>query len=399
MRRSFLPIAVFLATLPAFSQSLGTLTGIVKDSSGAVVVQAAVTCRNVDNGLAIPVSSNSQGLFRCADLPVGLYEVAISKEGFDKLVRTGIHLLTEQTVDLTYTLRVGQTSQSVEVTAPVPLVQRATSDLGMLVDGRQMTDLPLNGRNVFDLAQLTPGAIETQAATIPGQQDNIGLAINGNRSIDNNWQLDGGTYTNRNWGSAPTLPNPDAIQEFSVRTSNFDASNRGAGANIKLTTRSGTNQMHGSIFEFLRNDIADARNFFDTRVEPYKQNQYGGTIGGPIKKDKLFYFGSFQGTNQRGAPSPRSMTVPDALEHVGDYSRSGHTIIDPNTNAPFPGDAIPQARMDPVALKLLDVRTHPQLRRQSPLCQPLRQSRRLPVAGQSRLQLPNEGPPLRPLFL
>ncbi|HJZ95489.1 MAG TPA: TonB-dependent receptor, partial [Candidatus Solibacter sp.] len=355
LRALCLPVALLLllASASALAQSTALLTGTVIDPSGAAVVQANVVCWNTETDWSVAAVTNSSGLFRCPDLPVGLYEVRIVRAGFSTLIRSGIQLLTGQTVDLTYTLQLGQTNQSIEVTAPAPLVQRATSDLGTIVDSRQVTELPLNGRNVFDLAELAPGAIETVAATIPGQQDNNGMAVNGNRSVDNNWQLDGGTYTNRNWGSAPTLPNPDTIQEFSVRTSNFDAANRGAGASIKLTTRSGTNQMHGTIFEFVRNDIADARNFFDTRVEPYKQNQYGGTAGGPIRKDRLFFFGSFQGTNQRGAPSPRSMTVPDAFQRTGDYSRSGKTIVDPATGAPFPGDAIPRARMDSIALGLI----------------------------------------------
>jgi hypothetical protein len=267
-------------------------------------------------------------------------------------VRSGIQLLTEQTVDVTLTLRVGATSQSVEVSAPVPLVQRATSDVGLTVDNRQMMDLPLNGRNAFDLAALAPGATETVAATIPGQQDNIGLAVNGMSAIDNNWSLDGATYSNRSYGNAPTLPNPDTLQEFSARTSNFDASSRGAGASVKLTTRSGTNQVHGTLFEFLRNNAMDARNFFDVRVEPYKQNQYGGTLGGPIRKNKLFFFGSFQATNQRGAPSPITYTVPDPLTRTGDYSQSGKIIVDPTTLIPLPGDIIPKNRLDSIALGL-----------------------------------------------
>src|SRR5215470_7124212 len=260
---------LLLASASALAQSTAVLTGTVIDPSGAAVVQANVVCRNTETDWRVAAVTNSAGLFRCPDLPVGWYEVRIVRPGFGGLIHGGIQLLTGQTVDLTFPLQLGQTNQSIEVTAPAPLVQRATSDLGTIVDSRQMMDLPLNGRNVFDLAELAPGAIETIAATIPGQQDNNGMAVNGNRSVDNNWQLDGGTYTNRNWGSAPTLPNPDTIQEFSVRTSNFDASNRGAGANIKLTTRSGTNRTHGSLFEFLRNDAMDARNFFDVAVEPY----------------------------------------------------------------------------------------------------------------------------------
>jgi hypothetical protein len=347
-------IAVLLmAPALCLAQSTASLAGTVVDTSGAVVPDAKVDCRNVETDLKASATTNSAGLFRFPELPVGLYELTISKESFGTLVRGGVRLLTEQAVDLTLTLRLGQTSQSVEVSAPVPLVQRTTSDLGTTVDSRQMSDLPLNGRNAFDLAALAPGAIETVAATIPGQQDNIGLAVNGLSSIDNNWQLDGATYTNRAFGSAPTLPNPDTLQEFTARTSNFDAASRGAGASVKLTTRSGTNQMHGTLFEFLRNDAMDARNFFDINVEPYKQNQYGGTLGGPIKKDKLFFFGSFQGTNQRGGPSPRSNTVPDALTRNGDFSKSGKIIVDPTTQNPFPNDIIPKNRMDSIALGLL----------------------------------------------
>ena len=348
--------ALLLFTLASglcFAQSTAMLSGTVVDPSGAIVPQASVVCTNAETGMKSFAATSRAGVFKFPDLPVGLYDVTISQGGFETLVSRGIRLLTDQTVDLTFTLHVGSTGQSVEVSAPAPLVQRATSDLGTTVDSRQMSDLPLNGRNAFDLAALAPGATETVSQTIPGQQENTGLAVNGLSAIDNNWTLDGATYTNRASGGAPTLPNPDTLQEFTARTANYDASSRGAGASVKLTTRSGTNQFHGTVFEFLRNSVMDARNFFDPGVEPYKQNQYGGTIGGPIKKDKLFFFGSFQGTNQRGDPSPVSMTVPDALERTGNYSLSGKTIVDPTTKASFPGDIIPMSRMDPIGLGLL----------------------------------------------
>ena len=122
---------------------------------------------------------------------------------------------------------------------------------------------------------------------------------------------------------------------------------------VSLTTRSGTNQIHGTLFEFLRNDFFDARNFFDLSTEPYKQSQYGATIGGPIRKNKLFYFGSFQGTNKRGSPNPKTLTVPTAPQHAGNFLATGHTIVDPTTKTPFPNDAIPQSRWDSVGTKLL----------------------------------------------
>lgn len=346
---------VVLVTAPAlsFAQSTALLTGTVVDPTGSVVPGAQVACRNVDTGLKFAALTDNNGLFRFPDLPVGSYELTISREGFSKLVRGGIALLTGQTAELTLPLPLGATSQSIEVSAPAPLVQRATSDVGTTIDSRQMSDLPLNGRNAFDLAALAPGAIDTDAATLPGQQDNIGLAVNGLSSIDNNWQLDGGTYTNRTYGSAPTLPNPDTLQEFTARTSNFDAASRGAGASVKLTTRSGSNRLHGTLFEFVRNDAMDARNFFSVGVEHYKHNQYGGTLGGPVKKDNLFFFGSFQGTNQRGGPSPRTMTVPDASTRTGDFSRTGKTVVDAATQEPFPNNIIPKSRLDSIAQGLL----------------------------------------------
>ena len=139
----------------------------------------------------------------------------------------------------------------------------------------------------------------------------------------------------------------------SALTSNFSAENRRGGAVVKLTTRSGGNQIYGTLFEFLRNDFFDARNFFDFSTEPYKQSQYGGTIGGPVKKNKLFYFGSIQGTNKRGSPSPKDPTVPTAAQHQGNFLATGHTIVDPTTGAPFPNDVIPQARWDSIGTKLL----------------------------------------------
>ena len=195
------------------------------------------------------------------------------------------------------------------------------------------------------------------------------------------------SYTNRNFGSAPTLPNPDTLQEFSARSSNFDASNGGAGASIKLTTHSGTNDMHGTLFEFLRNDKMDARNFFDVNVEPYKQNQYGGTLGGPIKKDKLgsIFVAAFQGTNPaRRSQSGENMTVPDALERTGNYSQSGKTIVDPDhRQKPFPTRLSRQAASSPIALGLDEVCSAAQRRGGNTLyTSSIGQPGRLPSSGQ-----------------
>ncbi len=361
--RTTLLIAVLILILAAnaAAQSTALLTGTVVDPSGAVIPSAQVVCRNAETDLRSTVSSNSAGLFRFPDLPVGSYELTISRDGFGKLLRGGIKLLTGQVLDLTLTLSLGQTSQSVEVSAPTPLVQSASSTVQTTIDSREMADLPLNGRNPFDLAVYMPGATDTDASTLPGQQDNTGLAVNGLRPVDNNWQLDGASYTNRSYGSAPMLPNPDTLQEFTAQTSNFTAESRGGGASIKMTTRSGTNQFHGTLFEFLRNTALDARNFFSAKPDDYKQNQYGATLGGPIRRDKLFFFGSFQGSSQRGNPSPQNLTVPTIAQKNADFTQTGKTIVDQTVNQPFAGNIIPKSRIDPIAAKLLQYFPDPNL--------------------------------------
>jgi hypothetical protein len=344
-------LLVFAAS--AAAQSTALLSGTVNDSSGAVIPDAQVVCRHLETGMPSTTVTNAEGLFRFPALPVGAHEVTVTKEGFERLVRRGIVLLTGQTLDVNLTVTVGAVTQSVEVSSPIPLVQTASSEVQTAVDSRQMEDLPLNGRNTFDLAILTPGSVNTEASTVPGQADNGGISVNGLRSIDNNWELDGASYMNRSYGSAPSLPNPDTLQEFSLKSSNFSADSRGGGSSVKMTTRSGTNQLHGTAFEFLRNDALDARNFFAVDPQVYKQNQYGATLGGPIRRDKLFFFASYQGTKKRGNPSPTTLTVPSTAARTGSFVGSGNTIIDPASGSAFPGNIIPQSRLDPVALKLL----------------------------------------------
>jgi hypothetical protein len=352
---SALRFTILLLCLPTFClcQSTALLTGTVTDPSGGAISGAQVVCRNTQTGMLSSANTNAEGLFRFPDLPVGAYEVDVTKEGFERLMRRGIVLLTGQTLDLNLKLSIGLVSQSVEVTSPIPVLQTASSEVQTSVDSRQMEELPLNGRNTFDLAVLTPGSVNTDAGTVPGQADNTGLAANGLSTINNNWALDGASYKNRSYGSAPSLPNPDALQEFTVQSSNYSADSRGGGASIKMTTRSGTNQFHGTVFEFLRNDVMDARNLFAVAPQDYKHNQYGATAGGPIRRNKLFFFGSFQGTNKRGNPSPVTATVPNGPSRSGDFSKGTPIIVDPTTNQPFAGNIIPQSRLDPIALKLL----------------------------------------------
>jgi hypothetical protein len=350
--------AIFCCLLPGqalFAQAIGRIGGTVIDSTGAVVPGATVTCANSETGLTRTAESTSAGVFAFAEMPIGQYTVSVKKEGF-RSQRTGpVTLVTGQVLDLQLSLQVGDVNQSVEVSAEATMVQTASSSVQASVTRKQMVDLPLNGRNALQLTTLTPGTVITDVGTESGQQDNRGLAVNGLRATQNNFQLDGAIYTNRFFDSVPTMPNPDTLEEFTVQTSAYSAEYGGAGALVQLSTRSGTNDFHGTLFEFLRNTDLNARNFFQLKRPPFKLNQFGGTGGGAIRKNKTFFFVSFQDQKQRSAPSPVSITPPTQAQRNGDFSAllPKTVITDPaNNNLPFPGNVIPTGRLNPISVKL-----------------------------------------------
>jgi len=353
--------AVFLTAGSVFAQSTATLTGTVVDASEAVVPDAEVVCRNTATGLTYTVRTNAEGLFRCPDLPIGAYELTVTHTGFARLVRGGLQLLTGLTVDVRLQLKVGETTESLQVTATAPVVQVTSSEVQTSFDSRHTRELPLNGRNPLQLVVLTPGARLSNVGTLGDQEENPGVTTNGLRTIDNNFQMDGISYLNRQWDTPPLLPNPDSLEEFTVKSSNFSAADSGAGAVVQLATRSGTNQVHGSAYEFLRNDALDARNFFSAVVTPFKRNQYGATLGGPLVKNKAFLFGSYEGTRISGGANPTRAVVPTAAMRDGDFSALSKAIIDPQTGQPFPGGIIKTDRMDPLSVKLLDIVPLPNL--------------------------------------
>ncbi|HEV2232764.1 MAG TPA: TonB-dependent receptor [Terriglobia bacterium] len=345
--------AAWLAPSFLLAQSTALLTGTVVDATGAVVPQASVACRNTQTALTYNAVTNAEGLFRFPSLPIGGYELVVTHAGFQKLTRSGLQLLTGQSVDLHLQLTVGGTVQSVEVTASAPVVQSTSSEVQTTITSRAMRELPLNGRNALQLVTLTAGTQTTGTGTEGNQEENDGVTSNGLRSVDNNYVMDGVSYKNAEFGNVPNLPNPDALQEFTMKSSNFSAAYSGPGATMLLSTRSGTNQFHGEVFEFLRNDALDSRNFFATTTTPFKRNQFGATFGGPVQKDKTFIFGSYQGTRKVGAASPSLVTVPTLAQRGGDFSSTGRTIINPATGKQFSGNMIPSTSFDAVGLKLL----------------------------------------------
>jgi outer membrane receptor protein involved in Fe transport len=347
----FRRLMCFLAAASAlFAQATGRIGGTVVDTTGGIVPATQVICTNNQTGLSRTVETNQDGIFEFPDLPIGQYQLVVSKQGFETQRTDQIPLVTGQIVDLKMTLRAGNVNQSIEVTAEAPLIQSASSSVQQTVTETQMQDLPLNGRNPLQLTTLTPGTVLTQVGTESGQQDNIGLSVNGLRATQNNFQLDGVIYNDRFFDSVPTMPDPDALEEFTIQSSNYSAEYGGAGALIQLSTRSGTNELHGSAFEFLRNTELDARNFFNITRPPFKLNQFGGTVGGPIKKNKTFFFFSAQDTQRRSAPSPVSITTPTAAERAGNFSALGKTITNPTNNQPFPNAQVPVSMFNPVSV-------------------------------------------------
>ena len=353
---ALLALFVLLPVLPSMGAIDCPLERSVVDATQAVLQGAKVVCRNLETGLTHEAATNAQGLFRFPELPIGSYRIEVGAPGFKTQERGPIELLTGHTVDLPITLELGEVTQRTEVVGEIPLVQTATSDVQTTIDSRSMRELPLNGRNPLELVALTPGADFTDTGTIIGQQDNTGVTVNGLRSNDNNFQLDGAGFNNAHFGSAPTLPNPDTLAEFTVQSSNFTARESRAGAVVQLSTRSGTNRFNASLFEFLRNEKLDARNFFDAERSPFRRNQFGATAGGPIVRSRTFFFGSYQATLKRGGLNPKLLTVPNAALRSGDFSALASRIIaDPLTDQPFPGSIIPRSRFDPAAVKLLEL--------------------------------------------
>ncbi|MDW5266230.1 MULTISPECIES: carboxypeptidase-like regulatory domain-containing protein [Acidobacteriaceae] len=347
-------IVVLLSVHPAallFSQSTGSIRGTVSDPTASIVPEASVVVVNTATGLSRTGETNGEGLFVFPDLPIGSYTLQIAKSGFQTEKREAINLLTGQILGLNITLTIGSQSQSVTVSADTQQIQTTTSTVSTSVDQKQMQDLPLNGRNPLQLTSLTPGAVLTNTGTESGQQDNTGLAVNGLRATQNNYQLDGALYVNRFFDSVPILPDPDALQEFTIQAANFSAEYAGAGALVQLSTRSGGNKIHGSAFEFLRNTSLNARNYFQQTVPPFKLNQFGGTVGGPIIKDRTFFFFSAEDMQQRSSPNPISIQVPTAAELKGDFSAllaQGIAIYNPTTSTPYAGNIIPTA-IDPLS--------------------------------------------------
>ena len=309
--------------------------------------------RNVDTGFTKETDAGADGFYRLLLLPIGQYSVTVKAPQFATLVREPIQVNVSQTVRLNVQLQLPSLNETVTVTGDAQLVDTSTNALGRVVTGRELVDLPLNGRNFTQLgllqtgvAPLTAGVVTAGGSLRQGQA----YAVNGMRPEQNMYLVDGAQNINRmDGGYALKLP-VEAIAEFRILTQSAPPEYGGTGgATTSVVTRSGGNQFHGSLYEFLRNDAFDARNFFSEKVEPLKQHQFGGTIGGPITKDRLLFFGYYEGfRNQQGTTT--TATVPTAAERQGDFSGMGTPLLNLAAGGtPFPGNSIPDAAINPVA--------------------------------------------------
>src|SRR3984893_8465406 len=353
----------------AFAQvESGTINGVILDNSGAVISGASVTITNTATGQARKTVTNTSGEYSAPSLAPGTYDIEASKEGFATSVQRGVILQVNQTQGINITLKPGSVQEIVEVTTLVPPLQTETATLGNVVNGQEVQTLPLNGRNFMDLASLTAGT--TPAEPGSRNQNEGGFSSNGNRSYDNNIMLDGVDNNSlspdlRNGTDFMVSPPPDAIQEFNVETNGYGPEfGRGGGAAVNIAIKSGGNAFHGNIWEYLRNEKLDARNFFDTthaKKPSYKQNQFGFTFGGPIIKNRTFFFGDYQGTRIRNAETFVS-PVPSLAERTGDFS-DGFLGTPTDPNLPAPNNAITPSdpNINPLALQLAQLYPAPNI--------------------------------------
>jgi len=353
-----LSVALFqfvLAPVAAAQITTAEIQGAVNDSQGHGVHKARIEARNSQTGQTFLTSANDAGAYLVRALPLGAYTVTIESTGFKRFVRSGIELVAGQTLRLDVVLEVGAMAETITVSDRIAAVNTTTSTLDSLIDQKKLVELPLNGRNILSLAALSAGVTRTSLASTDPSFNQQNINVNGGRSNSTNIVLDGALMQYAHRGQGLISPSPDAVQEVRVITSGLSAEYGRGSAVISAVTRSGTNELHGSLWEFFRNDALDARSFFAASVPKLRYNQFGGAIGGPIRQNKAFFFGTYQRLERRSEVVVSSAFPPTAEERQGDFSRTiGAAPIDPLTRQPFPNARIPASRLDPVALKLME---------------------------------------------
>ncbi len=386
MSRLLFVMALCLPLGIAYGQTAGQITGEVKDQSGAVAPNATVTAVNSATNVARTTKTNADGIYSFPDLVPGTYQVKVEAAGFDTVVKTNIELQVQQTARVDFSLAVGQSTQTIEVSATGELLATEGATVGTVIEERRITDLPLNGRSFFSLVQLSPGVTANfgapaQAANREGgTRSSLTMSLAGSRATWSNYTLDGITNTDVDFNLYILLPSVDALQEFKVQSGIYPAEFGRELGQVNVSTKPGSNAYHGTGFDFLRNDQLDARPYDFLGTHPpktaFRQNQYGGTLSGPIQipkifngKNRLFFMSNFEGFKSRTTTYGTATTLT-ARMRTGDFSIDPATGIgvaavlqDPLTRAqqsngqytssPFPGNIVPQSRFDKNSLFLL----------------------------------------------
>lgn len=336
---------------PAMAQTTtGQISGRIADSSGGVIPGAGVVVRNSDTGLQQDLTTGPQGYYTATFLPPGNYEITVQSPGFRSVSRSGIKLDVNQSARIDFSLEVGQVTEVIEVTGAAPLLESENATVGQVIENKSIAEMPLNGRSAWNLVQLAGATTFIKGI---GDAAEIPVAtVAGSRAFTQGLYVDGGSVqkSGLNRSMAELAPMVDAVQEFKVITNGYSAEyGRSAGGVFSAVTKSGTNQFHGNVFEFFRNNVMDARNFFARDKAPLRYNQYGGTLGGPIVKDKTHFFIAYEGTRTATGQTIIG-TVPDAAMQAGDFSGLTNAggaslqLYDPSTTRPDPNDATAQLR-------------------------------------------------------
>ncbi len=374
-----LPLLALSLLFPLFTyaQNFATIAGAVSDKTGAAVAAAKVSAQNLDTLVSREAVSDDSGLYTLPLLQPGRYKVSVQKPGFKATFQDNIRLEVNQSARIDLQLEVGQVSERIEVTSSVPLLEESNSAIGQVIEARAVADLPLNGRNFVQLATLGPGVTGVgfgakgtiMSGTRPDDlRPGSEIFANGNREGSNNFLFDGIDNNERLTLSIVLRPSVEAVREFKIQTNMFTADQgRNSGATVNVISKSGSNEWHGSAYDFIRNDKTDARNFFLPNKPTLRQNQFGASFGGKVIPDKLFFFGNYEGY-QRRQERAFVNTVPTAQTRAGDFS-AVRDIFDPNslvaapgtatgfTRTPFASRQIPAARMDLIMSRM--VRAYP----------------------------------------
>jgi hypothetical protein len=368
---SLCALSFLLASTPVWSQEItAAVSGVVTDPSGAAVADAKITAKDSERGSMFSTTSNGSGAYNLPRLPVGTYELRVEKTGFETLVRGGVLLQLNQTAQLDLTLTVGSVTQTVDVTSAAPLLQTESTELGTVIDSRENVALPLSTRNYVQLTLLATGTVTDNPSGFGGSKTSFQSErpyVNGNREQTNNFLLDGLDNNQVSDNLVAYAPSVDAIEEFNMITQNASAEfGNFMGGIVSVSIKAGTNKIHGTAFEFLRNDKLNANsweNNWRNLARPLlRWNQFGGSAGGPVKKDKLFLFGDYQGSRYDIPASINKTSVLTAAERAGDFSGVSQVIYNPTpvngVKVPFAGNMISVAE-NPTAAKILNSSLYP----------------------------------------